>query len=179
MRLHQGDRIPEFTFSTAYESDIPFYSVLKGSTVLWVLRYIGCPVCRLDMQDIAKHAEEFEKKNAQVYVVMQSDAEHLKKETADTPLPFTIISDPELKIYDLFEIRPAGSKAAMVGTDVFRALRKISASRKAGFSHGDYEGIEEQLPAMFIVDETGTVTYAHYAKTLVDMPSAEEVLKLL
>ena len=48
-----------------------------------------------------------------------------------------------------------------------------------GFSHGDYEGNEQQLPAMFIVDEDGTVLYAHYARSIMDMPSVDEVLAML
>ena len=179
MRLIAGTAIPEFTYNTADEQNLSFTASLKGSTVLWVLRYIGCPVCRLDIYEIMQNYERFKEKNAQVFVVLQSEAEHLKKELAETPVPFTIISDPDLKIYDLFEIRPAKSKAALAGTNLIKTIRKLSAAGKAGFKHGDYEGIEEQLPAMFIIDESGTVQYAHYAGSIADMPSVAEVLDLL
>ena len=48
-----------------------------------------------------------------------------------------------------------------------------------GFSHGDYEGNEQQLPAMFIVEEDGTVSFAHYAKGIMDMPTVDELLEIL
>ena len=178
MRLVKGDIIPDFTFSTAYEQNRSFYSALKGKTVLWVLRYIGCPMCRLDMHDIAQNYSSFTEKNTQVFVVMQSDAEHLKKELTDTPVPFEIISDPEYSIYHLFEIEPATNMLALAGNPL-RAAGKLRAVSKAGFKHGDYEGIETQLPAVFVLDETGKVLYAHYARNLTDMPSVQEILELL
>ncbi|MBR2990333.1 MAG: AhpC/TSA family protein [Solobacterium sp.] len=179
MRLTKGDRIPELTFSTAWENDIRLYDRLKGKTVLWVLRYIGCPVCRLDMRDIAEKYDRIREKDAQVFVVMQSDAAHLKQELDEHPVPFEIISDPDLRIYDLLDIRPAKSTAALVAKDLLRSVRKVREASRAGFTHGDYEGIETQLPALFILDETGTVLHAHYARSLADMPSAEELLALL
>jgi hypothetical protein len=42
-----------------------------------------------------------------------------------------------------------------------------------------YEGNEQQLPALFIIDEQGTVTCAHYAQNIMDMPLIDDVLKLL
>ena len=179
MRLTAGEHIPDLMYATAYESGIRLYDRLQGKTVLWVLRYIGCPVCRLDLRDIAAKYERFREKNAQVLVVMQSDAAHLKRELAETPVPYEIISDPDLQIYDLLEIEPARSTAALVSRDLLRSVRKVREASKAGFSHGDYEGIETQLPALFILDEDGTVLYAHYARSLADMPSVDEVLKLL
>ena len=45
--------------------------------------------------------------------------------------------------------------------------------------HGDYEGNEQQLPALFILDEAGTALYANYAQDPMDMPSLDEVLEML
>jgi peroxiredoxin len=112
---------------------------------------------------------------------MQSDAQHVQNDLAktDTHLPFKIITDPEMKIYDLLSIEPAESMEKLA-EGVGEALReKAKLARKAGFSHGDYEGNEQQLPALFIVNEDGTAAYAHYAKNIMDMPSIDEVLEML
>ena len=62
----------------------------------------------------------------------------------------------------------------------FKLLKEKGAKAAAcGFSHGDYEGNEQQLPAMFIVDEDRTINYVHYAKNIMDMPTVDEVLNLL
>lgn len=45
--------------------------------------------------------------------------------------------------------------------------------------HGAYEGREQQLPALFVLDQTGTAKYVHYAENSIDMPSVEEVITVL
>lgn len=42
-----------------------------------------------------------------------------------------------------------------------------------------YEGNEEQLPAVVIVDENGVIKYSHYAKNIVDMPTVDEMVNML
>ena len=112
MKITCGERFPEFTFDTAYKDGLNSLGVLKGKTVFWVLRYIGCTVCRYDVHKIAERYEEFKAKGAQVFVVMQSDKEHVRKdlESTGTVLPFEIITDPGQKIYDLLSIEAAPSK---------------------------------------------------------------------
>ena len=181
MKIRCGERFPEFTFDTAYKDGLNSLGVLKGKTVFWVLRYIGCTVCRYDVHKIAERYEEFKAKGAQVFVVMQSDKEHVRKdlESTGTILPFEIITDPGQKIYDLLSIEAAPSKEAMIDGVLDQLKEKGAAAREAGFVHGDYEGNEQQLPAMFIVGEDGTVEYVRYAKNIMDMPKIDEVLALL
>ena len=155
--------------------------MLNGKTVLWVLRYIGCTVCRFDVHMIMKRYEEFTARNAKVIVVMQSDTAHLQNDLkqSDTVLPFEIIADPGQVIYRRLGINAAGSKEELLGSSAEQLKRKAAAAREVGFSHGDYEGDELQLPALFILDDQGTVLYSHYAETLMDMPGVDQVLRLL
>ena len=53
-KLSAGDRLPSFTFNTHLRDSLDSLSVLSGKTVFWVLRYIGCTVCRYDVHLIAK-----------------------------------------------------------------------------------------------------------------------------
>jgi len=180
-KLSVGERLPNFTFDTHLRDKLDSLSVLSGKTVFWVLRYIGCTVCRYDVHLIAKRYEEFREKGAQVFVVMQSDREHVQNDLAktETVLPFEIICDPDAKIYDLLSIEPAADMQSLVGNDMDALREKGKNAAECGFSHGDYEGNEQQLPAMFIVNQDGIVEYAHYASSIVDMPSISEVLSLL
>ena len=180
-KIRPGETFPSFSFNTAYKSDLNTPEILKGKTVFWVLRYIGCTVCRYDVHMIAERYQQFIDHNAQVYVVMQSDAKHVQDDLAktDTVQPFEIICDPEQKIYELLSIKPAVSMEALVEGVMDQLKAKSRAARIAGYSHGDYEGNEQQLPALFIVGEDGTVSYAHYAKNIMDMPSIDEVLAML
>ena len=57
-------------------------------------------------------------------------------------------------------------------------MKKREDIQKLGYTHGEYEGIEEQLPAFFYLDKDLKVLTAHYAKGIGDMPTAEELLAL-
>ncbi|MBQ1467225.1 MAG: redoxin domain-containing protein [Solobacterium sp.] len=181
-RLNVGEKMPNFVFDTGFKQGLSVDTDFVGKkTVLWVLRYIGCTVCRYDCKLIADRYDEFTAKGAQVYVLMQSDPQHIKDdlERTNATLPFEIICDPEMKIYEALEIKPAESMEALLGGQMEKLKVKGAAAKEAGFSHGDYEGNEQQLPAMFILDEEGKATYVRYAENIVDLPTVDEVLELL
>jgi len=180
-KIKAGDRMPDFVFSTAYRDGVHLKDELKGKTVLWVLRYIGCTSCNFDVCLISEDYDKFLEKNAKVIVVMQSDKAHLKADLDARPVPFDIISDPGMEIYKALDIRAAKDKEELGGTPEEREkfAAKRAAIQERGLSHGDYEGDELQLPAFFIIEEDGTVSYAHYASSIADMPTVEEALALL
>lgn len=178
MRYQVGDTFPNIPFQTATQTNQQVYDHLENTTIFWVLRYIGCTVCRLDIQEIAKKYDQFLEKNAKVYVVLQSDQAHVQKDLEDHPLPFEIICDPKMKFYEELDVRPAKNKLELAG-NVFQTVSKLRKTKKEGLEHGDYEGNELQLPALFIVSSDHKIQYAHYAKSISDMPSVEEVLQKL
>jgi hypothetical protein len=102
----------------------------------------------------------------------------MRKALQETPLPLEFICDPEMEFYRQLEIRPARNMRALAG-NIFRTMAKLNAARKQGYKHGDYEGNEQQLPALFVVAADGTVRYAHYAADLADMPSVKDVLAII
>lgn len=178
-RYQKGDMFPNLNVKTIAHTDRKVREILKGTTVFWVLRYIGCPICRLDVRLIANKYHEFEKRNAQVFVVMQSDREHVKKALKNIELPFEIICDEKKEFYDTLMILPAAS-IGLLAVDMTEELKKKGDMAETyGFSHGDYEGDELQLPALFIVDDAGRILYVHYARELADMPDIDQVLELL
>lgn len=180
-KVKAKEQFPVFEFSTAYEDDLSSKDVLKGKTVFWFLRYIGCTVCRYDVHLLQQRYDEFLRKDVQVFVVMQSDRQHVRNdlESSDTELPFPIICDPKQKIYELLEIAPAESMDALTRNVKDELKEKGGKARELGFVHGDYEGNEQQLPALFIVNEDGMVEYAHYAENIMDMPSIDDVLSMI
>lgn len=110
-----------------------------------------------------------------MFIVLQSDPKRLAEELgSEEAFPFTIICDPEQKLYREFEMKPAKSKMSLAGPSTMIKLAKVTAS---GLKHGEYEGEEMQLPAAFILDAKGMITYAHYAKTLDDIPDTDAIVE--
>ena len=177
MKLSKGSTMPDFMYNTAFESGKSLYDTIDGKpTFLLFLRYLGCTTCQLDLHQLKNEYHRFAEKGAQVLVVLQSKPEVIAAEIQKGDLPFAIICDPEQLLYKKLEINVAKNKLAMasVGT-----IKKINAAKKAGFTHGAYEGEELQLPAVFLLGDHGRVEYARYATNLADMPSYDEMLALL
>ena len=179
MKLTVGDKVPDFKVTTQNRKAFQIHDVIDKKTVFWVIRYIGCTVCRYDVHLLQEKYDEIADKGVNLFVVMQSDVEHVRNDLKEVKLPFEIICDPEQVIYETLEIKPAGSKEELAGDGLEKLRAKGTKAREAGFSHGDYEGNELQLPALFIVDEQARVIYSHYGKNIVDMPSVDELIELL
>ncbi len=179
MRLQTGNLFPDMTVTTQFDENINLTEIMQGQPLmLVVLRYIGCTSCRYDVHMIQKNYERFVKKGVKVAVVMQSPVSTIQRDLKDEPLSFPIISDPEYTIYQSLDIQPAKDMAELIGPEEDKA--KFMAKREdivaSGFTHGDYEGIEEQLPAFFYIDADMTIKEAHYARSIGDMPTVEEML---
>ena len=176
-----GQQVPNFKYRTAYAENLDLYDALTDKTILLVHRYIGCPICRYDIKELADQYSKITAKGGQVIVVMQSDPEHVRAdlESTDTTLPFDIICDTEQEIYNTLSVKPAANMLTLAGTGVVGFVGKFAKATLSGIKHGDYEGNEQQLPALFVLDKKGTITYAHYAKNIADMPDVDGMAALL
>lgn len=179
MRLQVGDTIPNMSVTTAFDTAATLYELIaEKNTLIWAVRYIGCPPCHLDTTMLAERWDRFRAANANVVVVMQSTPEVIKEATEGETIPFDIICDPGMKFYRALDIRPAADMEEAGGA-ALGGMEKLMAKGKAceehGYSHGKYEGDELQLPAVFVVSGSGKVLYAHYARYIADLPDYDEM----
>jgi peroxiredoxin len=176
-KITENQPMEDFIFNTSTEAGLSLSKAAADKkTVLLFLRYYGCTLCRLDMHLLREKYPDITAAGGQVFVVLQSSPELIRRETGEAPFPFTIICDPQQELYRRFEIKPASSKLALVGG---RTMKKLGELKKYGFVHGEYEGEELQLPACFVLDSAFTVRYARYAKNLADIPGPAELVKIL
>lgn len=168
-KLSIGGQMPEFIFDTPFEKNLSFHEVAKGKkTALIFLRYYGCTLCQLDMAQYAADYGQVEAAGAQLLIVLQSAPQGIADQLEGPhALPYRIVCDPQKKIYKMFAVSPAHSKEEMAGPNT---LAKLEKAKAIGYQHGAYEGDELQLPAAFVIDENNVVRYAHYGKTVDDLP---------
>lgn len=173
-RLNKGDCFPNYDVVEAFKGETTITDIINNTpTMFVVLRYIGCTVCRYDVHLLTQRINEFKEKGVNVCVVMQSSSEN-----DDQPLPFSLICDTDMHIYNSLDIVPASSMEELVG-DMSILEAKAAKAKTCGFEHGLYEGNEQQLPAFFYVDGNGKVIVAHYGTTITDMPTIDEMLEMV
>lgn len=173
--VNKGDKAIDFTFNTVHEKGLKLSDVVKNAdtTILHFLRYYGCRLCQLDLRGYAKLVDQIKEKNAQLYVVLQSKESTMIKAEAEVDLPFEIILDPEQGLYKLYEIGSLYDRSVI---DEEKMNEKRKQYEELGLVHGEYEGNEEQLPALFILNKDMDVLYAKYSKNFVDMPTPKEIV---
>ena len=173
-QMKVGDNAPDFKYITPWEKDKGFYeSAGKKPAVLVFLRYLGCPVCQIDMANLKSEIGLVKKKGASLFVIIQSSPDVVASSTNKEDWPFTILCDPQRSIYQLYHvssgnilkyIHPAGLIAAVTAT--FK-----------GYRHCKFEGKETQLPAVFVVGGDKVLNYVHYGRHIADIPSTQTFLK--
>ena len=83
----------------------------------------------------------------------------------------------DLAVHKLYEVGEAANADELVGG--YFGRRKIKSAKAMGYSHGEYEGCELQLPAVFIISPDGTVKKACRARSVAVMPTAKKVCAML
>ena len=106
-KIEAGCKLADFSFNTPFESDVKLSEKAKGAkkTILLFLRYYGCTLCQLDMRDLAAAYPQFQEKNTQLLVVLQSDPALVAEQIDVNTFPFTIVCDPRQEIYNLYGIK--------------------------------------------------------------------------
>ncbi len=176
--LAEGDQLPDFVCDTPFEKGIHLADKLKAApkTALVLLRYYGCPLCQLDIHELAAHYNEITAAGGQLLVVLQSDPAKLAQQLQPGDLPFEILCDPDQKLYKALGVWPAPAMVKMGDEATMDKIRKAAA---AGYTHGEFEGNELQLPAAFVADSQGRLLWAHYGVSAGDVPGADQLAKLL
>lgn len=177
-RLETGMLLPDFTYDTPFAKGLALAETVKAApkTALVFLRYYGCTLCQYDIHRMAEGYDRISANGGQVLVVLQSDPDGLARQITPDALPFAIVCDPEQALYKRFEIAPAESMAKMADA---KTMLKIAKAKAGGFQHGEYEGNELQLPAVFVAGPDRRLTHVHYGTSAGDVPDVEELARLL
>ena len=150
-----------------------------GKTAIVFLRYYGCPLCQHDMIKYMENYSAIIEGGNELVVVLQSTPESIASQT-DANFPFDIICDPDMTLYQFLEIGamapPAeGSEMPAPSPEIIKVFKAIE---NMGLKHGPNEGLEEQLPAYFVVDSALNITVAHYCENPFEIPEPEDFAKL-
>lgn len=63
-KISVGQMMPDFQVLTSVEEETGLHKLIKNAdkTILWVLRYIGCPTCRYDVHILAQNYSRYTEK---------------------------------------------------------------------------------------------------------------------
>ncbi len=113
----------------------------------------------------------------------QTMAETANRVKGKTAVVFLRYFGCTLRQYDMRRFAGEYNKITAAGGQILVVLQsgpaKLAKVTLSGLKHGDYEGDELQLPAVFVVTPDLTVVHARYGKAAGDVPTPEELTELL
>jgi peroxiredoxin len=165
MRLQQGIPAPHFEGKTLDGKSISVESYRGKKLWLCFYRYASCPVCNLHISRIIRNYGEIRKAGVEVLAIFESNPEHFPAMLGGaTQVPFTVIADPQKKIYAQYGLEKKGI-LSLLKPRVIHALFQASGE---GFKQGKIDGELGQIPAEFLIREDGVIHTAFYGTHVAD-----------
>ena len=100
----EGKQAPDFTLRSDDGNEVSLSDYKGRKVVLYFYPKDGTPGCTTEAKDFRDNIGEFEKKNAIVLGVSKDGVESHRKFKEKHSLPFTLLSDPEGKVLDLYGV---------------------------------------------------------------------------
>jgi peroxiredoxin Q/BCP len=102
--VNEGEEAPNFTLEADDERMVSLKDYSGKKVVLYFYPKDGTPGCTREAIEFRDIAKEFEKEGAIILGVSKDSVKSHQKFKQKQKLPFTLLSDPEGKVLDLYEV---------------------------------------------------------------------------
>ncbi len=171
MRTRNGQAAVDFR-AMDVDGQMHKLSDYRGRRVLLsFFRDPSCPFCNLRLFQIAQRHADWKKAGLVVLAFFKADPNDVIRYVARHPRPFVIVPDPNGNLYEAY-----GIERSWVGVVRAMMLRMPAMARGLRLygSTPHMAMLSGQLPADFLLDETGHVIRAYYGQDISDhIPLAE------
>jgi peroxiredoxin len=168
-RLRPGDLAPPIRTTSVHGSEVTVRDPLGVLTHVQFLRFAGCPVCNLHLQEFIKRDAELDAAGIREIVLFHSAANFIDDYYAD--VPFAMIADPRREIYVRYRVER--SPWAILSPRAWPGLVKGYRLKKAGKIDSTTLG----LPADFLINSSGQIVNCAYGAHSSDQWSVNDVIR--
>jgi len=102
--VNEGDEAPDFTLQADDERKVSLKDYRGKKVVLYFYPKDGTPGCTREAIEFRDIAKEFEKEGAIILGVSKDSIKSHQKFKQKHQLPFTLLSDPEGRVLDLYDV---------------------------------------------------------------------------
>lgn len=119
--------------------------------------------------------EAFDELGASVVLVGLGNVEETVAFKKRFKVPFTIIADPEKRLFGAFRLKQASVGTLFSAKMIVKGVNAMARGHVMGVPKGDVR----QLPGVFIIDTASGIRFSHHASAPADHPQPEELLAVL
>ena len=168
---------PNFTVRDVKGNLVSLADYRGKKVLLTFYRNVGCPICNLRFHELQNQAAHFQAKGLVVLAVYESSAELMKQYVGDEAFYATLVPNPDLSLYQLYEIEKSGGK--MMKGMFHWAMGKMKKGKQLFKDKIKQDGTATRIGADFLIDESGNLVTAHYGKYLGDHLPLEAINQFL
>ncbi|MBS1608652.1 MAG: AhpC/TSA family protein [Bacteroidetes bacterium] len=142
----------------------------KGPVVIVFYRGNWCPYCNKELSHLQDSLQLIKDKGASLVAVTPETTEGIIKTAEKTKATFPIIYDEDLKIMKAYDV------AYKVDEKTVARYKNFDIDLAANNNQRPEE-ITLPVPAVYIVDKEGNITYRYFEPDYKKRPSVKEILK--
>lgn len=176
MRLTEGQSAPDFSVTDIYGNPVSLQDFAGKKVMLSFYRYASCPFCNLRVHKLTTLAPEWEAKGLSLLAVFQSPASSIHEHAGAELRPFSIIPDPEQRLYKRYGVGRSWLGLAKSAARVAELAEALNEGIRPGVPEA---GGANRVPADFIIDASGKIVLAYYGKDIGDHLPIEDINRLL
>jgi peroxiredoxin Q/BCP len=102
--ITEGEKAPNFTLKSDKDKEVSLNDFQGKKVVLYFYPKDGTPGCTNEAKDFRDNVKEFEQENTVIVGVSKDSVESHQKFKKKHNLPFTLLSDPEGSVLDLYGV---------------------------------------------------------------------------
>jgi peroxiredoxin len=166
--LAVNDRAPDFTAKDQHGKSINLHTQLKKNTVVLVF-YRGqwCPYCNKELKTIEDSLKFITEKNATVLAVSPEKSENISKTIEKTKATYSVLHDEGLSIMKSYRVS--------YKIDSLMNLKFKSYGIDFASANGE-NGANLPIPAVYIINKKGIITYRYFDADYRKRPSVKELI---
>lgn len=164
--MDAGTRSPAIDFQTLdiYGEPLQLADFRGKRVMLSFFRDAACPFCNLRLYELTQRYAGLQAAGLTVIAVFSSPAKDVLDFVARRPRPFFMVSDPDLEIYQQYDVQQST-------TALFKALTLKLPRFIGGLATGGRPKPNPHVrlvPADFLIDESGAITASWYGRDTSD-----------
>ncbi len=171
-KIEKGCQAPDIRVKTLQGQQEQMRNLMQGRTILFFLRDAACVLTQDYLDRLRLQEKLFIDNHSTLLVVVNSSKEGAEEILNSKRLFYTVICDAEGTVYEAYGVNCAKDKAHLGDANTMKHIEQAYAD---GYQHGKDTGNPLRLPAVFVIERIGTISFVRYGVYGDDLPEPAEL----